>query len=144
MAFSPDGKTLAFVRRVDTGSRLFLRDLETGEERSLFEKLDKDLQEAWAVHGVYAQYDWLPDGSGLVVWGQGKIWRVSREGGQPAQIPFRADIEQTLMQPIRVEQTIESGRFQPKMIRDVATSPDGRTVVFHAVGHPEPAANAPP
>ena len=30
---SPDGKWLAFVRRVDTGSRLFVRSLATGAER---------------------------------------------------------------------------------------------------------------
>ena len=31
-------------------------------------------------------------------------------------------------------QQLDGDRFQPKMIRDVATSPDGKTLVFHAVG----------
>ena len=52
---SPDGKYLAFVRRVDTKSLLFLRELATGREWPVFDHLDKDLQEAWAIHGVYAQ-----------------------------------------------------------------------------------------
>ena len=73
---SPDGKSLAFIRRVDLGSRLFVRDLATGVETSVFDGLDKDLQEAWAVHGVYAQYAWTPDGKGFVIWGKGGLWRV--------------------------------------------------------------------
>ena len=85
---SPDGRSLAFIRRVDLGSRLFVRDLATGIETSVFDGLDKDLQEAWAVHGVYSQYAWMPDGKGLVIWGKGGLWRVdvaarSRRDGFP-------------------------------------------------------------
>jgi imidazolonepropionase-like amidohydrolase/Tol biopolymer transport system component len=73
---SPDGKHLAFVRRVDTKSVLFLRELATGREWPIFDRLDKDLQEAWAIHGVYAQYAWAPDSRAIVIWGEGKIWKV--------------------------------------------------------------------
>ena len=73
---SPDGKHLAFVRRVDTKSLLFLRELATGREWPVFDHLDKDLQEAWAIHGVYAQYSWTPDSRAIVIWGEGKIWKV--------------------------------------------------------------------
>jgi len=52
---SPDGKTLAYLRRVRTKSYLYLRDLESGRDRQLFGNVDKDLQEAWAVHGLYPQ-----------------------------------------------------------------------------------------
>src|SRR5690606_16996879 len=31
-------------------------------------------------------------------------------------------------------QKLDGDSFAPKMIRDVATSPDGRTLIFHAVG----------
>ncbi|HSC29905.1 MAG TPA: hypothetical protein VLD67_21680, partial [Vicinamibacterales bacterium] len=48
---SPDGRTLAYIRRVRLQSFLFLRDLETGRDRQLFGNVDKDLQEAWAIHG---------------------------------------------------------------------------------------------
>ena len=44
----PDGKSLAYVRRVRLQSKLFVRDLETGRDRVVFDHLDKDLQEAWA------------------------------------------------------------------------------------------------
>ena len=50
---SPDGKLLAFVRRVRSKSVLFLHDLETGEQWPIYDKRHKDQQEAWAIFGVY-------------------------------------------------------------------------------------------
>src|SRR5262245_60423210 len=50
---SPDGKSLAFVRRVRGRSTLFLKQLDSGEERPVWDGLERDLQEAWAIHGVY-------------------------------------------------------------------------------------------
>ena len=69
-------------------SYLYLRDLETGRDRQLFGNVDKDLQEAWAVHGLYPQYAWMPDGKAIVIWGEGKIWRVDVASGKGTQIPF--------------------------------------------------------
>ena len=50
---SPDGKSLAYVRRVRLQSYLYVRDLESGRDRQVFGNIDKDLQEAWAIHGLY-------------------------------------------------------------------------------------------
>lgn len=132
---SPDGRTLAFVRRFGTGSELVLRTLATGEERRLFASLDKDLQEAWAVHGVYAQYAWLPDGSGLVVWGQGRIWRVDAATGESRVIPFRARVEHTVNEPLRFPVDVHPSTIPVRMLRHARVSPDGRTVVYSALGH---------
>ena len=52
---SPDGKSLAYVRRVRLQSFLYVRDLESGRDRQVFANVDKDLQEAWAIHGLYAR-----------------------------------------------------------------------------------------
>ena len=52
---APDGKSLAYIRRVRLQSHLFLRDLASGRDRLLFSNVDKDLQEAWAIHGLYAR-----------------------------------------------------------------------------------------
>ncbi len=131
---SPDGKSLAFVKRVRENSVLHVQDLATGEVRPLWDGLSHDLQEAWAIFGPYANYAWTPDSKQIVIWAKGKLWRVDAASGTPTAIAFRAEVEQTLAQPLRFEQTIESGRFEPKMIRDVATSPDGKTLVFHALG----------
>jgi Tol biopolymer transport system component/imidazolonepropionase-like amidohydrolase len=132
---SPDGKSLAFVKRVREKTVLHLLDLESGAVRPLWDGLSHDMQEAWAVFGPYANYDWLPDSSGLVIWAQGKLWRVDASTGEPAAIPFRAEVAQTVTAPLRFERKLTTGEFAPKMIRDVATSPDGKTLIFHAVGH---------
>ncbi len=131
---SPDGKTLAFVKRVADKSVLHVIDLASGEVKSLWDGLSHDQQEGWAVFGPYANYQWLPDSSAVVIWAQGKLWRVDASSGAQTAIPFSATVEQTVAAPLRFEQQLDAGAFTAKMIRDVATSPDGRTVVFHAVG----------
>lgn len=132
---SPDGKSLAFVKRVRDKSVLQLLTLDTGDVRPLWDGLSHDLQEAWAVFGPYANFAWTPDSRQIVVWAKGKLWRVDAASGQPSEIKFSADVEQTVAAPLRFEQNLDRGSFTPKMVRDVATSPDGKSVVFHAVGH---------
>ena len=132
---SPDGKWLSYVRRVRTGSKLYVRDLETGRDRAVFDRLDKDLQEAWAIHGLYPQYAWMPDGKAIVIWGEGKIWRVDVASGQGTPIPFTAHVEQTINEAVRFPQKVHTPDFQVKALRSVAVSPDGKRVVYSALGH---------
>jgi imidazolonepropionase-like amidohydrolase/Tol biopolymer transport system component len=132
---SPDGRTIAYIRRVRTKSFLYLRDLDTGRDRELFGNVDKDLQEAWAVHGLYPQYSWTSDGKAIVIWGEGRIWKVDVASGEGKPIPFTARVEQTLQNAVRFEQTVHPDRFPVKMLRDVRVSPDGKMVVYSALGH---------
>lgn len=131
---SPDGRQLAFVRRVRGSSVLSLFDLETGEIRALWDGLSRDQQEAWAIFGVYPNFAWTPDGTRIVVWAQGGLWSVDAASGEPSQIPFTAQVDQVLSEPLRFSYRLDEGSFAPRMIRDAATSPDGRSLVFHAVG----------
>jgi imidazolonepropionase-like amidohydrolase/Tol biopolymer transport system component len=141
---SPDGQWLAFVRRVETGSQLFVRSLATGAERAIFAHLDKDQQEAWTIFGPYAQYTWMPDGKGLVVWGEGKIWRVDLPTAPPAagapalqpgrEIPFVAKVEQTIAEAVRFPVTVAPDRFAVRMLRGAVVAPDGKAVVYSALG----------
>ncbi|HWT14189.1 MAG TPA: amidohydrolase family protein [Patescibacteria group bacterium] len=131
---SPDGKSVAFVKRVADTSVLHTIDLASGEVKPLWNGLSHDQQEGWAVFGPYPNFNWLPDSTALVIWAQGKLWRVDATTGAPTAIPFTASVEQTVAAPLRFEQKLDAGAFTAKMIRDVATSPDGRTIVFHAVG----------
>ena len=62
---------------------LFVKDLVSGQERQLYADLDRDMQETWAVHGVYPNMDWLPDSKSIVFWAGGGIKRIdvaSRRG----------------------------------------------------------------
>ena len=131
---SPDGRTLALVRRVGAKTALVLHTLATGEHRVLFDRLDRDMQEAWAIHGVYPQYAWTPDGQALVVWGEGRIWRVDAATGASAEIPFRARVEQSAGERLVFPQIVAPDRFDVRMLRDVAVAPDGSAVAYSALG----------
>ncbi len=132
---SPDGKSIAYVRRVRLQSFLYVRDLESGRDRQLFGNIDKDLQEAWAIHGLYPQYAWTPDGTSIVIWGEGKIWRVDAATGKGQPVPFLARVEQRLNAAVRVPRAVHPPEFPVKMLRDVRVSPDGTLAVFSALGH---------
>jgi Tol biopolymer transport system component/imidazolonepropionase-like amidohydrolase len=131
---SPDGRSLAFVRRVRDKTVLHVMDLASGRVRPLWDGLSHDQQEVWAIFGPYPNYDWLPDSSALVIWAQGKLWRVDAASGAAAQIPFNAEVVQTVAAPLRFNRSLDGENFTARMIRDVATAPDGRSMVFHAVG----------
>ncbi len=131
---SPDGKHLAYIRRVRLGSVLYVQDLATGESRPLFDKLDKDLQEAWAIHGLYPGYAFSPDGGRIFIWGLGKIWNVDVAGGRGVEVPFKARVEAAIHEALRFPQNVHEDRFPVRMIRHAATAPDGSAVVYGALG----------
>lgn len=131
---SPDGRFLAFVRRVREKTVLSLYELASGEIRVLWDGLSQDQQEAWAIHGVYPSYQWTPDGRAIVIWAKGGLWRVSVPEGRAERIPFRVEVEKTLVEPVHHRFRVDRERFRARMLRDLALSPDGRIAVFHAVG----------
>ena len=132
---SPDGKKLAFVKRVREKSVLHVLDIQSGKVTPIWDGLSHDMQEAWAIFGPYANFNWTPDSQSVVIWAQGKIWRVNMQTGTPQNIAFNAEVSQKLTAPLRFTYKLDGDSFNAKMLRDVATSPDGKTVIFNAVGH---------
>jgi len=131
---SPDGQQLAFVRRVRNQSTLFIKDLKSGTERALWGGLSRDLQEAWSVYGVYPGFAWTPDSQQLVVWAQGKLWRVSGQSGQAREIPFQVRHSREVREALRVKQTVATDSFEVRQLRHVQVAPDGRSAVYSALG----------
>ncbi len=131
---SRDGRQMAFVRRVGTRSVLYVQDLESGRDRALWDGLDHDQQEAWAIFGTYPGFSWTPDDRAIVIWAQGKIWQVDVATGRPAPIPFTAPVRQTLVEAVRFPQTVAPDSFDVRMLRWVTVSPDQRRVVYTALG----------
>lgn len=132
---SPDGETLAFVRRVRTKSVLFLRDLDTGREWPVYENMGKDQQEAWAIFGVYPNFNWLPDNQHIIAWANGKINKIDTETGESEVIPFQAESTHEIAEAVRFQQDIAPEEFRVKAVRQLRTSPDGRTLIWSAAGH---------
>lgn len=132
---SPDGKLIAFVRRHDGRSALHLYNTETGAVQRVYDEMERDHQEAWAIHGVYPGYAWEPDGKGIVFYAKGKIRRLDLETGSSQVIPFAINDTRTVTRAVRFEQEVAPEEFDVKMLRWVTASPDGTRVVFNALGH---------
>ncbi len=145
---SKDGRKLAFVRRVPYErmtfrnqeyahvSGLWMRDLETGAERLLLSPITPDHHETYVGYHLRFSpgYAWSKDGRSIVLTEGGKIRRVDVESGKVATIPFTARVHRTISERARPTFKIENGSFPAKALRWPASSPDGKRLLFQAVG----------
>ncbi len=131
---SPDGKTLAFVRRVRLNTVLYLQDLESGEEWPVFDRLNRDAQETWAIFGVHPGFSWTPDGGSIVISAKGKIWKVNVRTKETQEMPFKVHVRETVTEALHFKQQVAPEKFDVRMLRDVTTSPDGKSVIYCALG----------
>ena len=132
---SPDGKSIAFIRRVRYQSTLFVMDLASGQMRPVFDNMERDNQETWAVHGVYPNFAWTPDGSRIIAWAGGKIRCVNPATASAELVPFRIRGTRSLAKAQRVQIPTATDKFDVKLLRDVSVSPEGDKVMFQALGH---------
>lgn len=133
---SHDGRLLAFVKRIRTKSVLYIRNLKTGEEWPVYDRLSKDQQEAWTTFGIYTGFSWTPDDKHIIIWSGGKIMKVNTAGVNEAkEIPFTCHVKQRITEAVRFQQDINPDKFQVHVIRQAVTSPDGKWLVFSALGH---------
>lgn len=133
---SHDGKLLSFIKRVRTKSVLYLRNLETTEEWPVYDQLTKDQQEAWSIFGLYTGYSWTPDDKQIIIWSNGKIWKVDVSGVNTAtEIPFTCQVKQRIYDAVRFQQELDPSTFKANVIRQAVTSPDGKWLVFNGVGY---------
>ena len=132
---SPDGTKLAFIKRVRTKTVLFIQDLATGEETPVYDQLNKDQQEAWAIFGIYPNFNWMPNNEEIVFWSGGKINKINSKTLEVTNIPFSAKVSIDLAETVHFNNPIEENTFTSKMIRNTVTSPDENTLVFYAMGY---------
>ena len=132
---SPDGKSLAFIRRDRYKSTLYLLDIASGRETPLTDALDRDMQETWAVHGVYPGISWTPDNRSIVFWGGGKIRRVDAASHDVSDVPFHVSGSRWVEDALHFQHDVAPDSFDVKMVRFAHASPDGRRVVYEALGH---------
>jgi imidazolonepropionase-like amidohydrolase/Tol biopolymer transport system component len=133
---SHSGKTLAFIKRIRTKTVLYLRDIQTGEEWPIYDGLSKDQQEAWTTFGVYTGFAWTPNDEAIVIWSQGKLIKIDiTKIGQAIEIPFTCQVKNKMADALRFKQNLDQEQFSPHVIRQAVTSPDGKWLVFNAVGY---------
>ncbi|SMQ64566.1 Imidazolonepropionase [Altererythrobacter xiamenensis] len=131
---SPDGKSIAFVRREKDQSQLWIKDIASGQERKVYDKLDLDVQETWAVTGVYPNMDWTPDSRSIVFWAGGKLNRINADGSGFAEIPFTVSDTRGVADVPQVTIEVAPESFTTNMPRFATFSPDGSRVVFESMG----------
>ncbi len=133
-AFSPDGKSLSFIRRIREKTVLHTYDLDSGRERAVWDGLSHDNQESFAWTGVYPGCAWTPDGRAIVIYAAGGFHRVDVASGKAARIPFTAQVEQIVTHAVRFPATLDQDRVAVRQIAWPSTSPNGKAIAFAALG----------
>ncbi len=133
---SHDGNLLAFIKRVRTKTVLYIRNINTGEEWPVYDQLSKDQQEAWTTFGVYPGFAWTLNDKNIIIWAGGKIMNVDvSQTNTATEIPFTCEVNQKISEVVRFQQDVDPDQFQVHVIRQATTSPDGKWLVFSALGH---------
>ncbi|MBT6421810.1 MAG: amidohydrolase, partial [Porticoccaceae bacterium] len=131
---SPDGKHMAYLKREDTKTVLYLKDLKSGTDRRLSTEMERDHQETFGSEGNFAYFDWTPDGRHIVYWTAGKFHRLNVESLNVSIIPMHIKIEKQVQQPPRYAVDVAPDTFDIKMIRWASMSPTKDLVVYQALG----------
>ncbi|MBT0587721.1 amidohydrolase family protein [Alteromonas oceanisediminis] len=136
---SPDGKYVAFVRRVTERTALFIKDLETGQEKPLFLGLERDMQEGFGTEGYFAYFDWTPDSQSIVFWTGGKFHKIdvpNSTARDPKLTTLNVKVNATLQyaDALRFPVEVAPQTFDVKAIRWSQQSPDGKHILFQALG----------
>jgi hypothetical protein len=103
----------------------------------LFNKLSPDNQPSSAPHGTYPSFAWTPKDEAIIFWTSGKLWRVTVENGNLAEIPFEVEVKLNLaptVYPAHDVRTIEAstdGSFSAKAVTSASVC--GDSVVFNAI-----------
>ena len=145
---SPDGKWLTFSKELldetfewrghamRPATALWLRNLATGAERQVLARATKDLTKpnAQYAYRAFPGYGWMPDSRAIVLSVGGKIQKLDVATGALTPIPFTARVLRTLAEPVRGTVVIDDDSLHVKFIQWPAGSPDGKRLLFTAVG----------
>lgn len=130
---SRDGKRLAYASRAGGQTELRLRDLATGEDR-LLTPIDHDAQEQGYYSDLTPRYAFAPDDRSLIASIDGKFARIDVANGHPTPIPFTAHVKLDLGPQTRIQQREATGPVQVRVNLTPRQSPDGKRIVFTALG----------
>lgn len=131
---SPDGKHVAFIRRVKNKTVLFLKDIETGLEEPLFFDLERDMQEGFGSEGYFAYFDWTPNSENIVFWTGGKFHSINVQSQDLTTLNVEVETTISYAESLRFEVDVAPDNFDVKAVRWAQKSPDGESILFQALG----------
>ena len=131
---SPDGRHIAFIRRIQEKTALFIKDLSTGTETAVFKDLERDMQEGFGSEGYFSYFDWTPDSQQLVFWTAGKIHRLTLKDQSLTTLDINIDSQLQYADAVRFDVDVAPDNFAVKMLRWSQKSPDGKKALFQALG----------
>jgi Tol biopolymer transport system component/imidazolonepropionase-like amidohydrolase len=131
---SPDGKHLAFIRRVKEKTALFVKALDSGIETPIYLDLEHDMQEGFGSEGYFAYFDWTPDSKEIVFWTAGKFHKININDQTISDIPVQVHAELQYADALRFDVDVAADSFMIKMARWTQKSPDGKSLLFQALG----------
>jgi Tol biopolymer transport system component len=133
-ALSHDGRRLVYASRHLNETGLRIRDLDSGDDRWLLYPVDRDGHDGGYYANLLPRYTFTSDDRALILSVGGKIKRLELADHKLTEIPFTAQVELEIGPQTRVEQHEEAGPVRVRVIQRPRQSPDGRTVVFSALG----------
>jgi Tol biopolymer transport system component/imidazolonepropionase-like amidohydrolase len=128
---SPNGRYLAYGRQHDATTALHLRDLQTGAERVLVPRITP---RASGNQDELPGYAFTPDGNSIVITIDGKLHRIDVASGRDQLIPLKVHVKQEVVQRLDVPRRVDDGDLTTRVIRWTSLSPDGKKLVFSALG----------
>ena len=131
---SPDGKYVAFVRRVKDKTALFLKDIKTGTETPLTFALERDMQEGFGSEGYFTYFDWTPDASAIVYWSRGKFHIIDVDSKETETLNVHIDTTVKFADALRFPVDVAPDNVEVKMTRWSQMSPNGKSILFQALG----------
>ncbi|GAB2995467.1 amidohydrolase family protein [Psychrosphaera aestuarii] len=131
---SPDGKYMAYLKREDTKTVLYIKDLKSGLDTRLYTEMERDHQETFGTEGNYAYFDWTPNSKNIVFWSNGKFQSIDVKDKKVTAIPFNVAVEKQVQKAIRVAVEVAPDTVQVKQTRWATMSPTGDRIVYQALG----------
>ncbi len=131
---SHNGRFLAYASRKGQQTGLRLRDLQNGEDRWIAFPVDHDGQEGGYYADLMPRYVFTPDDRAIVMGAGGEIKRLDIASGKMADVAFEVPVKLGLGPLTRVAQKEETGPVKVRVIQEPVQSPDGKQIIFTALG----------
>lgn len=133
-ALSHDGRLLAYATHEGQQTVLHLRDLEDGSDRVVHGPLDPDGQSGGYYVDLLPRMVFSADDRSIYLGQGGGLKRLDIASGSLADIPFEAHVRHEMGPDLRRQHRIDQGPVHVRVIQTPRLSPDGKRVVFGALG----------